>query len=40
LITPANRLLAINDKEIKVTKEEFRCAVCGTAFWFVRKPLV
>ena len=35
-ITPANHLLAINDQETKVTKEEYRCAACGTAFWVVR----
>lgn len=35
-IMPANHLLAIDDKLIKVTKEEFRCAGCGTAFWIVQ----
>jgi uncharacterized protein with PIN domain len=38
-ITPANHLLAIDDRLIKVTKEEFRCRACGTAFWIVRKSL-
>ena len=35
-VTPANHLLAIDDRLIKVTKEEFRCAACGTAFWIVQ----
>jgi hypothetical protein len=35
-ITPANHFLAIDDRLIKVIKEEFRCAACGTAFWIVR----
>jgi uncharacterized protein with PIN domain len=35
-ITPANHLLAIDDRTAKVIKEEFRCAACGTAFWVVR----
>ena len=35
-IKPANRLHAINHQAINVTKEEFRCAGCGVAFWVVR----
>jgi uncharacterized protein with PIN domain len=35
-ITPANHLLAVDDRLIKVTTEEFRCTGCGAAFWIVR----
>jgi uncharacterized protein with PIN domain len=35
-ITRANHLPAIDDRLTKVTKEEFRCVACGTAFWVVR----
>jgi uncharacterized protein with PIN domain len=35
-IKPANHLLALDDSVSKVTKEEFRCAACRTAFWIVR----
>ena len=34
-ITPANHVLAINDHALKVTREEYRCVPCGTAFWVV-----
>jgi uncharacterized protein with PIN domain len=33
VVTATNHLVAID----QVTKEEFRCEACGTAFWIVRK---
>jgi DNA-directed RNA polymerase subunit RPC12/RpoP len=34
-LTFANHVLAVGG----AIKEEYRCTTCGTAFWFVRKPL-